>query len=130
MSTAQRRAAYVAGWMAARTYYGTTDDHGRHGAECLTRHGYRCTCDPDRQRQEARECARGRFPDPPECELPDGRHVPDDLPDPGDRCRYCGQRIVWTGPTPYDWELAARAGAGMWPCRKRRRSSTRDGQRR
>lgn len=33
-------------------------------------------------------------------------HVPDDLPEEGDRCKYCGHSITWIGPGQYDWELA------------------------
>jgi hypothetical protein len=29
---------------------------------------------------------------------------PDDLPEPGDRCKDCGQSITWIGPSQYDWE--------------------------
>lgn len=28
---------------------------------------------------------------------------PDDLPEPGDRCKRCGEDITWTGPSIYDW---------------------------
>lgn len=41
-------------------------------------------------------------PEEEECEL----HRPDDLPDPGDRCKYCGKEITWVGPGDYDWVLA------------------------
>lgn len=37
---------------------------------------------------------------PPRCT--DG-HRPDDDPEPGDRCKDCGQPIVWTGPGLNDW---------------------------
>jgi hypothetical protein len=31
--------------------------------------------------------------------------IPDDLPEPGDRCKTCGKAITWIGPsTVYDWE--------------------------
>lgn len=30
-------------------------------------------------------------------------HRPDDLPEPGDRCKYCGTDITWIGPGPYNW---------------------------
>ncbi|SDY02007.1 hypothetical protein SAMN05216215_1018156 [Saccharopolyspora shandongensis] len=33
-------------------------------------------------------------------------HVPDDLPEEGNRCKYCGLSITWIGPGRYDWELA------------------------
>ena len=29
--------------------------------------------------------------------------VPDDLPEPGNRCRECGEDITWMGPSQYDW---------------------------
>lgn len=29
--------------------------------------------------------------------------TPDDLPEPGDRCRHCGRDITWVGPADYDW---------------------------
>lgn len=28
---------------------------------------------------------------------------PDDDPEPGDRCKDCGEPITWTGPSPYSW---------------------------
>ena len=28
---------------------------------------------------------------------------PDDMPEPGDRCRECGEPITWVGPSQYDW---------------------------
>ena len=28
---------------------------------------------------------------------------PDDLPELGDRCKDCGDEIVWQGPSQYDW---------------------------
>lgn len=32
-------------------------------------------------------------------------HRPDDLPEPGDRCKYCGIKLTWVGPSPItDWE--------------------------
>lgn len=40
------------------------------------------------------------------------QHRPDDLPEPGDRCKDCGIAITWTGPGPYDWEPAV--GAIPW----------------
>lgn len=39
---------------------------------------------------------------PPVC--PDNRHRPDDLPEPGDRCKDCLRTLSWLGPGPYDWE--------------------------
>jgi hypothetical protein len=37
---------------------------------------------------------------------------PDDDPEPGDRCKDCGQSIVWVGPsTAYDWEHVANGPA-------------------
>lgn len=32
-------------------------------------------------------------------------HQPDDEPEPGDRRKYCGEHITWTGPGPYDWQV-------------------------
>jgi hypothetical protein len=29
---------------------------------------------------------------------------PDDNPEPGDRCKDCGDPVTWIGPTQYDWE--------------------------
>lgn len=34
----------------------------------------------------------------------DGVHRPDDLPEEGNRCKDCGQRITWMAPGIYDWE--------------------------
>lgn len=28
---------------------------------------------------------------------------PDDDPEPGDRCKDCGEDITWTGPSHLDW---------------------------
>jgi hypothetical protein len=38
--------------------------------------------------------------------LPEDDHpaIPDDLPEPGDRCKVCRKPITWTGPTSMDWE--------------------------
>lgn len=30
--------------------------------------------------------------------------IPDDLPEPGDRCRTCGLAVTWIGPDHLDWE--------------------------
>lgn len=32
---------------------------------------------------------------------------PDDDPEPGDRCKDCGDEITWLGPSHYDWEHVA-----------------------
>lgn len=32
-------------------------------------------------------------------------HRPDDLPEPGDRCKECRRELTWVGPGIYDWEL-------------------------
>lgn len=33
-----------------------------------------------------------------------GVHQPDDSPEPGDRCKYCGVALTWIGPNPAtDW---------------------------
>lgn len=45
-------------------------------------------------------------PSPADEDPCDGRHRPDDLPAPGDRCKDCGREITWDGPGPYDWSLA------------------------
>lgn len=29
--------------------------------------------------------------------------VPDDMPEPGDRCKKCGEDITWIGPGTYDY---------------------------
>lgn len=35
----------------------------------------------------------------------DHRPIPDDMPEEGDRCKYCGGPITWVGPsTVTDWE--------------------------
>lgn len=34
------------------------------------------------------------------------KHRPDDLPEPGDRCKDCGFAITWEGPGQNDWVLA------------------------
>jgi hypothetical protein len=43
------------------------------------------------------------------CEL--GQHRPDDDPEPGNRCKDCGNAITWRGPGPNDWDLAGEADA-------------------
>lgn len=35
----------------------------------------------------------------------EGRHRPDDMPEPGDRCKDCGFAITWVGPGNV-WTLA------------------------
>jgi len=40
-------------------------------------------------------------------------HRPDDLPEPGDRCKDCGVAITWMGPGPYDWAPTADAAAEL-----------------
>ena len=32
-------------------------------------------------------------------------HLPDDLPEPGDRCKHCSREITWIGPGKDDWAL-------------------------
>lgn len=34
------------------------------------------------------------------------RIVPDDLPEPGNRCKTCGREVTWIGPGSSDWEHA------------------------
>lgn len=34
---------------------------------------------------------------------------PDDDPEPGDRCKDCGEPITWLGPSMTDWEHTADA---------------------
>lgn len=30
--------------------------------------------------------------------------IPDDMPEPGDRCKVCGEELTWMGPSPVtDW---------------------------
>lgn len=53
--------AFVAGFLAARDYYGTvnTDNGDAHGAECdqTENRTYRCTCDESVQRDAAERAA-------------------------------------------------------------------------
>jgi hypothetical protein len=28
---------------------------------------------------------------------------PDDMPEPGNRCKDCGEDITWMGPSQHDW---------------------------
>lgn len=46
------------------------------------------------------ECCDARRP------CPQGRHRPDDDPEPGDRCKDCGRDLTWRGPDPYDFDLS------------------------
>ncbi|GAA1940303.1 hypothetical protein GCM10009754_04320 [Amycolatopsis minnesotensis] len=39
-------------------------------------------------------------------DLDDHTHRPDNVPEPGDRCKDCGAEIVWTGPGMHDWQRA------------------------
>lgn len=69
MNPAVKRAAFVAGWMAARIYYGPAGEvsDGEEtpcGAECATVQGpYMCTCSPDQERSQARWAAEHRYPE-------------------------------------------------------------------
>lgn len=33
----------------------------------------------------------------------DHEPMPDDMPEPGDRCKECGEAVTWMGPSQYDW---------------------------
>lgn len=33
---------------------------------------------------------------------------PDDDPEPGDRCKDCGEPIVWLGPDANNWQHVAK----------------------
>lgn len=39
----------------------------------------------------------------PSTHLYDHDARPDDLPEPGDRCKTCGEPITWMGPSHLDW---------------------------
>jgi hypothetical protein len=45
----------------------------------------------------------------PRCQWEGESHRPDDLPEEGNRCKYCGQSITWTGPGVDDWEISEDA---------------------
>jgi hypothetical protein len=36
---------------------------------------------------------------------------PDDDPEPGDRCKDCGEAVVWLGPSMYDWQHVVESDA-------------------
>lgn len=38
-------------------------------------------------------------------------HRPDDMPEPGDRCKDCGWSLSWEGPGAYDWIAVDPPGA-------------------
>ncbi len=48
--------------------------------------------------------------DRPRCQWDGNSHEPDDLPDDGDRCKYCGIDITWIGPSVHNWVAAEAEG--------------------
>ncbi len=51
----------------------------------------------DERDREARDVTEVEIP-------PEHDARPDDLPEPGDRCKDCGENITWIGPGIGDWE--------------------------
>ncbi|GAA2812977.1 hypothetical protein [Saccharopolyspora taberi] len=58
---------------------------------------------------ESKTSAPDATDETPRCQREGETHRPDDSPDGGNRCKYCGRPTTWTGPGMYDWEISEDA---------------------